>query len=254
MERQLSKTFRLTGAETGPHGVMPLTLLADRVIEMATMHADLLGVGHDRMEADGQAWVLSRLSIEMTGYPAHDDDYTLTTWVESFNHRFSERDFEITVGDRVIGYARTVWAAINLASRGVGNLEALSPLAEAVNDKPCPIARQGRLRGTVDGDRLSFPYTVAYRDIDFNRHVNSVAYIRLLLDAWTLDYHDRFQARRLDVAYLHEARYGDTVSLNRSAADGAVSVADITDSSGSCLTRFSVEWQPRQPAAAGGQQ
>lgn len=244
--KEFSRDFHLTGGETGPEGEMPVTLLAERVIEMATNHADLLGVGYEAMIRENQAWVLSRLSMEMTRYPAVNDDYRLTTWVSSFNRRFSERDFEISTLDGVpLGYARTIWAAIDLSSRGVGELGIVTRLGDVVVDRPCPIAPVPRL-GAVSDDCKRSDYRFTYRDIDFNRHVNSVAYIRLLLDAWTLEYHDRYRVKRIDTAYIHEARYGDSVSLRVDDDSDCRSKAEICGADGHPLTRFAIEWSPRK--------
>jgi DNA topoisomerase IA len=60
-------------------------------------------------------------------------------------------------------------------------------------DKECPIAKHTRIR-SVDAARTS-EYTFQYSDIDFNQHVNSLRYIRLLLDQWTADFHNEQKFR-----------------------------------------------------------
>ncbi len=243
--KEFSLDFHLTGGETGPEGEMPVTLAAERVIEMATNHADLLGVGYEAMIQQNQAWVLSRLSIEMMRYPAVNQGYRLTTWVSSFNRRFSERDFEFSSLDgRQLGYARTMWAAIDLSSRGVGELDIVTRLGEVIVDRPCPIAAIPRLGAVADDGRRS-GYKFTYRDIDFNRHVNSVAYIRLLLDAWSLEHHDRYRVKRIDTAYIHEAHYGDSVDLLVTDDGDCRSQAELLGADGKPLTRFEVEWAAR---------
>lgn len=243
--KEFSRDYHLTGGETGPQGEMPVTLVAERVIEVATLHADSLGVGYAAMIKENQAWVLSRLSIEMSRYPSVNEDYRLTTWVSSFNRRFSERDFEIsTLDGRPLGYARTVWAAIDLSSRGVGELGIVTRLGDVIVDRQCPISKPPRLLPLGDGCEAG-GYTFTYRDIDFNRHVNSVAYIRLLLDEWSLDFHDCYSVKRLDTAYIHEARYGIDVTLHLSTDADNLTDAEIRGADGTPLTRFRVEWSPR---------
>lgn len=246
MEKEFTRHFHLTGGETGPEGEMPLALLADRVIEMATLHADSLGVGYAAMIKENQAWVLSRLSIEMERYPKVNEGYSITTWVENFNRRFSERNFEIAdSGGNPIGYARTTWAAIDIASRGVGALDIVTRLADVIADRQCPIDKCPRLADPDAGTAEESFHTFTYRDIDFNRHVNSVAYIRLLLDEWPLDFHDRYRVRRIDTVYLHEARWGDTVSLSRQS-DGPVTTIARIASADRPHTRMRLVWEKRE--------
>ena len=81
----------LTAGESDAEGRMPLTLLTERLIENATEHANALGIGYADLLPLGIGWVLSRVSVEMTSWPAINEAYTVTTWIESYNRRFSER-------------------------------------------------------------------------------------------------------------------------------------------------------------------
>ena len=54
---EYTHTYLLTAGECNAQGIMPVTLFAARVIEVATFHANGLGVGYDRLIADGLAWV-----------------------------------------------------------------------------------------------------------------------------------------------------------------------------------------------------
>ena len=58
-------------------GRMPLTLVTERVIEVATEHANALNIGYDALIKKNIGWVLSRLSIEMLRYPRINAQLTL---------------------------------------------------------------------------------------------------------------------------------------------------------------------------------
>lgn len=109
---------------------MPITLIAQRVIEIATEHANILGVGYSDMIMFNSGWVLSRMSIEMTRYPGVNEEYSLTTWIEGFNRLYSERNMEIQDGNgETIGYVRTIWVAIDMDTRRPSDLTGISWLA-----------------------------------------------------------------------------------------------------------------------------
>ena len=125
--------YFLTAGECTPEGTIPVTLLANRIIETATFHANILGVGYENLITNGMAWVLSRMSIEMRNWPKVNRKYSLRTWVESYNRHFSERNFEITdENGGLLGYARTVWMTINLTTRQSGQLDGMEKKAESV--------------------------------------------------------------------------------------------------------------------------
>ena len=121
IDKIFSEEYFLTPGECNPEQRMPLTLLINRLIEVATLHANQIGIGYEFLRKEKQTWVLSRVAVEMKRYPGVDDTYRISTWVNSISRLFSERDFEITTDSgEVIGHARTVWAVINTEPRQAG--------------------------------------------------------------------------------------------------------------------------------------
>ncbi len=226
----LSVTRFLVASRCNGQRCLSLQELVRELIDLATDHANLLGVGYARLAESGMAWVLSRLSVEITKWPEMHSTYTLSTWVESFNRLFSSRCFELREGGEdgpVRGYIRSVWAAINVASRRPADLTPLSRLAEVASERECPIAPHPRLRIPTEGSERS--YTFVATDIDCNRHVTTARYVELIIDSLTLDDYDREEIARFDITFTHEALAGQTAAIITAAdADGAL-VTAITD-------------------------
>lgn len=239
---QFSHTYTLTAGESDAEGRMPLTLVTERVIEVATEHANLLGIGYDTLITKNIGWVLSRLSIEMIRYPVINGHYTLSTWIESYNRHFSERNFVMTdaAGD-VLGYMRTVWVAMDFESRTVADLSVLLREAFPVANIDCPIAKAARIPSLADECDVD-RYTFRYRDLDFNRHVNTVRYLDLILNHWTLEHYDSHVVRRFDILFHHECHYNDTVELRVEGGDGPVSRCEIVRDGVRCIAA-SLQWQ-----------
>lgn len=215
---QYSHSYTLTAGESDAGGRMSLPLITERVIEVATEHANALGIGYDALIKKNIGWVLSRLSIEMLHYPRINDHYTFTTWIESYNRHFSERNFVMTdSAGNTLGHMRTVWVAMDFASRSVADLTELETIPFPVDNIACPIARTPRIpRASAEADTER--YTFRYRDIDFNRHVNTVRYLDLILNHWSLDHFDGMAAARLDIMFHNECHFGETITLR--VADG----------------------------------
>ncbi len=211
-EKLFSKTFTLLPGEGNGQQEMPLMLLVNRIIEVASLHAEVWGVGYTTLIQQHTAWVLSRLTIEMKRYPRIGEEYTLQTWIESYNTRFSERNFVILgASGEVYGYARTVWLVLNLDTRRSAELSILQKLGERVLDKECPIAPLSRFKVTATEKFSSYP--VRYSDIDLNRHVNSMRYVEHLLDLYPFSWYDTHCVNRFEIAYMHEARPGIEVDV-----------------------------------------
>ena len=245
--KEYSVSYLLTAAECGPEQYMTPPLMVNRLIEVATLHANYLGIGYARLQAHGLAWVLSRVSLEMNRWPSVGEEYALRTWVEGCNRLFSQRNMEITSvrSGEVLGYARTIWMAIDIKRRVAGEIPSLDTLAQVVvEDRPCPIAPTPRLREPKGDDMHDTAYTFRYTDLDFNRHVNTVRYLELLIDQWPLPWHDAHSLVRLDMAFLHEAVYPQSVTVTTAAdPDNPMRFTQqITGPDGPCM-RAAFTWR-----------
>lgn len=204
--------FFLTAGECDAEGRMPLTRVAERIIEVATEHANALGIGYAALIKKNLGWVLSRLSIEMKRFPGINEEYTVTTWIETYNRRFSERNFEFSdASGAVLGYARSVWVPMNFATRTLGDISEFGANSFPTADLPCPIERTPRLEAAADAEQEI--YTFRYCDLDFNRHVNTVRYIDLILNHWPLEHYDAHTISRFDIIFHQECHFGETVTL-----------------------------------------
>lgn len=248
MERERVKEYThryfLAPGECTPEGEMPVTLLFTRIIEVATEHADMWGVGYSTLIHDNQSWVLSRVTIEMNQYPVVNKKYSLTTWIESYNRHFSQRNFEIADDEgNVLGYARTIWVVINSITRESVDISKFSYMNEVVSTHPCPIEPQSRLRPVTEGSTTD--YAFKYCDLDINRHVNSVRYVELLMNQLPLsDYESNF-VKRFEIAYIKECRYAENIIIHICDVEHDVKM-EITDGSGSSHCRARILLSPRE--------
>ena len=241
--KEYSHRYFLAPGECTPEGEMPITLLLTRIIEVATEHADKLGVGYTTLITENQSWVLSRVTIEMKQYPVVNKKYTFTTWIENFNRNFSQRNFEISDDEgNVLGYARTIWVVINGITRESADISKFSHLQEVTSEHPCPIEPQSRLRPVTGG--TTSHYAFKYCDLDINQHVNSVRYVELLMNQLPLsDYESNF-VKRFEIAYIKECVYAEemTIAVDHTTDDVKI---EITNAEGTSHCRARILLSPR---------
>ncbi len=205
--------FFLAAGECNAESLMPLPFLVNRLIRVATEHANLIDVGYSRFAPMGKGWVLLKLAIEMQRYPQVNDSYTLKTWLETTNKLLSYRNFAIYCNDEVVGYVRSEWAMIDMHTRRMSDISTVDELAATVRpDVPCPIAPPSRLTSLKQG-RISTTYAFGYCDVDFNRHVNTVRYIERLMNQWPLEHYDRYMVSRFEIVFMKECHYGMAVDV-----------------------------------------
>lgn len=218
---ELSRTYTLAAGETDAQGRLPLPLIVTRVIEVATAHADILGLGYANLIKHRAGWVLSRLSVEMKRYPKIGETYTFTTFIQSYTRLYSDRCFAITDAQGIeIGHVRTMWVAIDMDKRTAADLTQFGPEHFVVNTRrECPIPMPKKIPLVDETTAISTPYTFKYCDIDFHRHVNTVMYVRLLLNQWSMEFFDTHKIHRFNIAFHSECHYGQSAQLLRSGND-----------------------------------
>lgn len=233
MDKIYKETYFLSANEGNAEQEMALTILVSKIIDIATAHANSLGIGNPSMTEMHAGWILSRLTVEMDSYPVVNSYYTLETWVESFNRHFSERSFRISDPDgKVYGYARSIWMVMDTVNHTNVGLSHLSLPPDMIPDEKVPIERQTRhvpiaekgmvataSKETLPATAPPFRYRFEYSDIDYYRHVNTVRYVNILINRFSLAEHDATFIRRLELSFLHEAKYGMDTTILRADQD-----------------------------------
>ena len=196
------------------NGRLTMGVLGNHLLNCAGFHANDRGFGIATLNEDNYTWVLSRLAIELDEMPYQYENFSVQTWVENVYRLFTDRNFAIIDKDgKKIGYARSVWAMINLNTRKPADLLTLhgGSIVDYVCDEPCPIEKPSRIKVTAKEPVSKL--TAKYSDIDINGHVNSIRYIEHILDLFPIELYKSKHIRRFEMAYVAESYYGDELSF-----------------------------------------
>lgn len=227
MQPSIEKTYFLSASDANAEGRLSFSTLTTNIIDIATDHANSLGIGNPSMEDINAGWILSRITIDMDKMPVVNSHYILKTWIEDFNRHYSARCFKISSPDgETYGYCRTIWLVIDAATHKNLGLSHFNLDPELISGDVAPIEKQEKhfpiymdepaaAKG-IKATHSPYFYTFRYCDLDFYRHVNTVRYVVLLLNQFTLREHDETRVRRMELSFLHEACYGMETELLRS--------------------------------------
>lgn len=216
--------------------------LGAAILNTAGTDAHGKGFGVDALNADNHTWVLSRMAIEFDYLPVQYTDYTIATWINDYGRVLSTRNFTLTdASGREFGRAVTQWAMLDLQSRTALDLSWVGDAhADAIVDVPSPAERPRKIREVNPTQRLE--HHVVYSDIDFNRHVNTLRYIEMMLDMLPLELLTEEAPLRLDIHFLHECRYGELLSVGCEQRERSA-LFEICSGAGVSAVRASIEWK-----------
>lgn len=222
-------------------GKATLPMIGGFMLQVATRHAEERGFGYSSMTGQKRVWVLSRMAIELFEYPKNDTILVINTWVASVNRLFTERFFSFEdVNGKEIGFAKSLWASIDLETRKPTNVLELEGLVEFIDsEKSCPIIGMTKIPILKDNYELANEFIVKYSDIDINKHLNSMKYIEHFVDIFEIDMFREKEIGRIEINYLSEGRYGSKLDILKREEEDSVYILEMKDGDNTvCSTRI----------------
>ena len=189
--------------------------LGNAMLNAADVHSTVRNFGMTYLNTIHKTWVLSRLAIELTEIPVEHTPLYIETWVENAMKYFTKRNWCIKSEDgKVYGYGKSIWAMIDTETREPQDILAVhdGKIRDYLYPEyPCEMADVSRVRTPEMTEYVEFK--VKYSDIDVNGHLNSMKYVDHVMDMFSLDHYRDYQLRRLEIAYVAEGHFGDTVRI-----------------------------------------
>lgn len=220
-----------------------LSSLANVVLSVAGIDAQHKGFGTDVLNRDNYSWVLLRLALEFDRRPVQYTGLKVTTWVSDYGRMMSTRNFTVEDDEgRVFGRVVSQWCMIDLTTRRPVDLSAPAVAAtytQYLVDAPSPAEAPHRITGIAP--QREETHRVVYSDIDFNRHVNTLRYMEMMLDLLPIERFAEERPMRMDLNFQRECRYGQTLVIGHEHREGC-ELFDVSVD-GSSAVRASLEWR-----------
>ncbi len=187
--------------------------LGDDILATAGVDAQRKGFGVDTLNDSNCTWVLSRFAMEIDRRPKQYESYEVATWVNGWNRMASTRNFTLQNAEgEIFARAVSLWCVLDLTTRRAVDMTSMvEACRHLMVDDPSPIEMPRKV-AAVEPQRTE-RHRVVYSDIDFNRHMNTMRYICLMLDMLPIERLAENRPVRLDFHFLHECRYGQTLTI-----------------------------------------
>ncbi len=158
--------------------------------EIAGIHASKLGVGLEAMQKDGVAWILSRMSLELSRRPGWGTSIKCRTWPCGADRLLVFRDYELSDKNGVFARGRSAWLILNMETKRLLRPGAwLEKLPENKGRIALADGAPSLKIPEPDSSNLekSFKRRASYSDLDYNGHVNNSRYIQWAQDCFKLE-------------------------------------------------------------------
>jgi acyl-ACP thioesterase len=211
----LSKDWEINFTQCLPNGYLKYTDLCNLLQLTAATHSEIGGISFTDMQEFNQAWVLSRMRVEISELPKWRDIVTVKTWINSLENSRSVRALEMYVNGKKIVGSETFWAVFNTKTR---RPEALALPYEHFELYPENKATKKTFSkiNLLNDKEVIFEKTVALSDLDIVNHVNNVKYLEWCLDLVPENLILNQEIESFEMNFLKELSLKDKVILHES--------------------------------------
>ena len=230
----LSKDWEINFTQCTPNGFLKYTDLCNILQLTAAAHSEVGGISFFDMQEFHQAWVLSRMRVEINALPKWQDVVTVKTWINSLENSRSVRALEMYVNGKKIVGCETYWAVFNTQLR---RPEALALPYEHFELFPENRATsEGFSKININHEKEAvFEKIVYLSDLDIVNHVNNVKYLE-----WCLDHVDpkrimKQEVKSFEMNFMKELSLKDNVVIHESEDDDTTVTFSITKNEKTCF-------------------
>ena len=208
-----SHEWEINFTQCAPNGFLKYVDLSNLLQLTAAEHSIHGGLSFNDMQEHHQAWVLSRIRVEILELPKWQDKVVVKTWIESLEGNKSIRNIEMYLNDKKIAGATTYWAVFNTQLRKSEPLALPHEHFEKFPDWKATKKSFSRINITEDtkpvGERK-----VLLSDLDIVNHANNTKYLEWCLDTINPKTVLKKQINAFEMNFLRELNWNDTISIN----------------------------------------
>lgn len=172
-----------------------------------------MGKGNNKIpQKFGVSWVYSKYKLKIYDKTDFDHMIHIATWVSKLDSVRSWQEMRITRGDDVLCEGRLESCVVDMKAKKIERLSRIE-LPDDLAEGEMTVEPFTRRLKPGDNAEYRFTHKVAYTDIDLSRHMNNLRYIDMFMNAFDLDFYDRYFITDFEIHYINQAYYQDELKI-----------------------------------------
>ena len=181
--------------------------------EIASSHSDKVGYGVNDIKTKKKAWLLMEWKLQIFERPKYESKIKVKTWARPISKRaFSTyRDFEVFDGEKRIAIATSKWVLFDQETNRISRIT--DEIIELYKPEPENVFEEEDIEKLreIDGLNKYIEYDVKRADIDVNKHMHNLNYLKLAYEALPEDVYLSEEKNNIRIMYKHQILLGDKV-------------------------------------------
>ena len=192
--------------------------------DVASTHAEEIGVGFKTMLDKNLYWVLSRVKFDILKMPCVNQTVIVETWPHEKGRIDFDRDFKIlSLDNEVLIVGTSKWCVIDTVNRSLQRTDNVNYVGEYCLDVNYT-DRFNKISLPEESLEQKFVHTVGFCDLDHNKHMNNTNYANLVLNATTNKTFKHFE-----INYVNECKLNEQITVSNVVCDGEYVVGSVND-------------------------
>ncbi len=210
MNRTITYTqdYKIKSTDCGSNMLLKPSSLLMIIQDLATLGAEYIGAGTDKVTGKGFIWVVSKMEIEIIETPKYLEDVKLITYPNKMIHFIYPRTILINDNnDNLMVKVSSMWCILNYENRKLvmpNEIDLVTPGDEAMS-KINPI--------TIKDTTLIEERVVRNTDLDVNMHLNNIKYLDYITDTFDLDFINNNEIKRINLVFHEEVKASETLGI-----------------------------------------
>jgi len=187
--------------------------------DIATTHADIIGIGFKEMLDKNMVWVMIKLSVVIKKHPKVGEVLKVCTFPEKPKNLAVNRGYYLVDKEgKEVARGLSTWCVLDKNTRRILRCAPIFSFDDSVFNPETPIEKPGVLEVFPDEKTeilswQSFIHKVQPSDLDRNKHMNNTRYFESMANACGLDFLQNNVLRRLDINFISELFCGEELQL-----------------------------------------
>jgi len=176
--------------------------------DVASIHAEEIGVGYEAMLNKNLYWVLSRIKIDILKMPKPNETVIVETWPHVKGRIDFDRDFKIlNEKDETLIIGTSKWCIIDTVNRMLQRTDNINYNGECIEDKNYEDSFTKIDLPDIE-ETFKFNYKVRHSALDHNQHMNNTYYANLVFNAV-----ENKLFRHFEINFKNECILNDEISV-----------------------------------------
>lgn len=229
MVNKLTRNYKVPASSCDHNGKLSFVGVFNLFMDMATEHAAILNISNDYLSEENFFWVAAKTRVKALRRPLMNEETQVATWPEKPGNIRCNRYCTLSDDSGVIVEAKTEWTIIDGTTGRPQKTKDIYPEGLVhPDDVVCPEPFERFKTDFSDCEEI-ITHKIVSADIDMSHHMNNVAYIRMVLSAFTCNELDNMNITEIEIAYKSQCYEGEMLSVRKIQTENDIQIGILKE-------------------------